>query len=231
MKPPTESFVLHSWNQNAHRWNALIEGDMLESRRLVTNQAMMEVLCALPGRHILDVGCGEGWLVRSLYQSGRECRGIDGSAALIQLAQSKGQGAYQCLSYGEMIKGAPIEGGPFETIVLNFALFSKENTEELLRTLRHHLLPTGNMVIQSLHPEAMPQKQESHWEADVWQGLPGDFTHTYAWYQRSMEEWKAVFERCRLSIEEVHEPLHPHTQRPASVIFVLAPQKVMDDQK
>lgn len=225
MSLPSESFILHSWNHNAHRWNELIEGEKLESRRLVTNKAIVEVLSTLSCNQILDVGCGEGWLVRRMNEQGRECRGIDGSSTLIQLAQSKGQGIYQCLNYGEITQGESIEGTPFNTIVLNFALFTQGGTAELLSSLLTHLVPQGKLVIQSLHPGAISDSQEGRWEPDVWQGLPGDFTHTYAWYLRSMEEWKSLFEDCQLRIEEIHEPAHPHTQRPLSIIFVLSAQQ------
>ncbi|WPP49377.1 class I SAM-dependent methyltransferase [Catalinimonas niigatensis] len=217
MKSPPESSVLRSWNLNAHRWNTLIDEEKLESRRLVTNQSIVEVLQSLPTKRMLDVGCGEGWLVRRMNEAGREYRGVDGSEMLIKLAQDKGQGNYQCLSYENIIQSSAIEGTPFEGIVLNFALFTKEGAAELLCSLRNHLIPKGKLIIQSLHPEVMPQG----WEPDVWQGLPDDFVEPYAWYQRSMQEWKELFEDCHLTIENLHEPVHPHTQNPLSVIFVL----------
>lgn len=221
MNPPDESFILHSWNENAVRWNALIDEDKLESRRLATNEAIVQVLRSIQCEQILDVGCGEGWLVRRMNQEGRNCLGIDGSSELIQLAQSKGQGTYQCLSYGDIIAGLPIEESPFECIVFNFALFGKDDTAALLRNLQAHLTAVGKLVIQSLHPDVTESKGNSSWKADVWKGLPGNFTDTYAWYQRSMEDWKMLFRDCQLHIEHIHESFHPHTQSPLSVIFVL----------
>lgn len=222
MKAPEEEFVLNSWNQNAHRWNSLIDKEKLESRKLVTNQAIVDVILALPSQHILDVGCGEGWLVRSLSQNGKNCRGIDGSAELIRLAQQKGDQKYACLSYGELIGGASIEGTPFDAIVFNFALFDEYNTESLLKSLKTKLKAQGHIVIQSLHPDALPQEQQGHWQQDVWQGLPESFTDSYAWYLRSMADWKKLFRSCGLRLEQTHETAHPSSGNLLSVIFVLS---------
>ncbi|MEK6481325.1 methyltransferase domain-containing protein [Catalinimonas sp. 4WD22] len=222
MRIPDESFVLHSWNQNARQWNTLIVENKLESRRLVTNKAIVEVLLSLKGELMLDVGCGEGWLVRKMNKEGIKCHGIDGSSELIQLAQQKGGGTYECISYGDIISGSTIEGSPFDVLVFNFAIFDEKATARLLLSLQTHLLDGGKIVIQSLHPDAMPASKKSRWEADVWQGLPGDFKDTYAWYLRSMEDWKALFDACEYKLEKIIEPKHPQSQQAVSVIFVLS---------
>ncbi|MDF9795098.1 cyclopropane fatty-acyl-phospholipid synthase-like methyltransferase [Catalinimonas alkaloidigena] len=223
MKIPEESFVLHSWNQNAKRWNKLIEENSLESRRLVTNQAIIDVLLSLGCKKILDIGCGEGWLVRSMKKEGVECWGIDGSAELIKLAKEKGSGTYGCMSYGDIVSGSKVNGSPFEAAIFNFALFDESTTAPLLQKVRKHLTTEGKMVIQSLHPDAMPNSKVSRWEADVWQNLPGNFKDSYHWYLRSIKDWKKLFEHCQLKLEKIHEPIHPHTHVPLSVIFVLSP--------
>lgn len=221
MKIPKESYIIKSWNKNARQWNILIEENKLESRRMVTNQAIVDVLLSLKAKHMLDMGCGEGWLVRKMNEEGIKCHGIDGSSELIKLAQEKGEGTFQSISYGDIISGCMIESSPFDTVVFNFALFDEKTIAPLLQSLRTHLHSNGKVVIQSLHPDAMPASKKSRWEANVWQGLPGDFEDTYAWYLRSIEDWKALFDSCKYMLEKIIEPKHPQNQQAVSVIFVL----------
>ncbi|MFP4090552.1 MAG: class I SAM-dependent methyltransferase [Cyclobacteriaceae bacterium] len=221
MKLPTESDILRSWDKNAQGWMQLIEENRIESRRLVTNDAIIRVLASLPISKLLDLGCGEGWLVRRMEALGLPCHGIDGSKSMIQLAIAKGGGSYQCLSYGGIIAGASIEDSPFDAILLNFSLFDKDSTPALLQSLKAHLTKQGLIIIQSLHPDAIHAFEPSHWKPNVWEGLPGTFSDAYPWYHRSMPDWKTLFTSCGLCIKRMEEPEHPQTQRPASVIFVL----------
>lgn len=220
MKAPNENDILQSWEKNAHGWDQLIEENKIESR-LVTNDAIIRVLTALPLSSLLDLGCGEGWLVRRMESLGLPCHGIDGSGSLIKLARAKGSGSYQQLTYGEIIAGAAVAGSPFDAIVLNFALFEKDSTPLLLESLKQHLNPQGVLIIQSLHPNAIHAFEPSHWKPNVWEGLPGKFSDTYPWYHRSMADWKMLFMSIGLKIKAVHEPDNPRTHKPASVIFVL----------
>ena len=73
-------YRLHlSWNANARAWTKAVREQLISSRRVVTDAAIVEVLVALQPRRVLDVGCGEGWLVRALNERGIEAFGVDGS--------------------------------------------------------------------------------------------------------------------------------------------------------
>jgi 2-polyprenyl-3-methyl-5-hydroxy-6-metoxy-1,4-benzoquinol methylase len=221
MKSPTEDEILQSWNRNAPDWEQLIAQNRIESRRLITNEAIVGVLKGLPIQKMLDLGCGEGWLVRQMLRKGVRCLGIDGSQELIRMALQKKEGDFICMSYGQIIGGEAIAGSPFDTIVLNFALFDKDGTPELLKSLKSHLSDRGVIVIQSLHPDAEHAFEPSHWKKDVWAGLPGSFSHSYPWYHRSLMDWQLMFHQCGLQMKDKHEQYHPRHQRPVSIIFVL----------
>jgi 2-polyprenyl-3-methyl-5-hydroxy-6-metoxy-1,4-benzoquinol methylase len=58
-----------SWQANADAWTTAVRGQRIESRRLVTDAAILQTILALalaPLR-ILDLGCGEGWLRRTAH--------------------------------------------------------------------------------------------------------------------------------------------------------------------
>lgn len=219
-----EKQILQSWAANAGNWIGLIDSEAIESRKLVTNQAIFEAVSAHRPGNVLDLGCGEGWLTRALNARGISTCGVDGSEALIANARAKDGGRYEVATYENIIAGVPLDREPFDGIVLNFALFTRESTEDLLAELRRRLLPGGRLFIQTLHPFnllAGEQPYESHWKSNSWDGLPGAFTQPHEWYCRTLGDWVSLFARLDYRLLELREPLHPRSGKPVSMIMVL----------
>ncbi|PYG96780.1 SAM-dependent methyltransferase, partial [Arthrobacter stackebrandtii] len=85
-----ESTLLDSWQHNARAWIDAVRSGAIESRRQVTDQAiLLTILGRQPGR-VLDLGCGEGWLLRALDDRGIESVGVDGDRALVEAARAAG---------------------------------------------------------------------------------------------------------------------------------------------
>ncbi|WP_132607665.1 class I SAM-dependent methyltransferase, partial [Pseudomonas aeruginosa] len=82
-----------SWRGNAEAWARAVREGRLESRRLATDDAILQVLRQRAPRRLLDIGCGEGWLCRALAGEVGECVGIDASSELIELARAAGGGS------------------------------------------------------------------------------------------------------------------------------------------
>ena len=215
--------ILESWQQNAENWIHAVDNEEIESRKLATNQAIVEAIRLHQPKSMLDLGCGEGWLTRELNANGIPTLGVDGTAALIEYAQKKGKGNYQACSYEQVIEGHALIGEPFDGIVINFGLFLKEEVALLLGALKKRLAPHGKVFIQSLHPTALLGQgaYQSRWEPDSWAGLSKQFTQPHPWYNRTFGDWIRLFRRAGLKIFDLQEPLHPQTLKPVSVIFVL----------
>ena len=64
----SETAILNSWRINAKPWRQLIQGEGIASRKAVTNAAILAAIEAVASQdtRALDVGCGEGWLVREM---------------------------------------------------------------------------------------------------------------------------------------------------------------------
>jgi len=60
-----EQEIIRSWHSNAAPWARAIRAASIASRKLVTDQAIIDAVSSVPSRRILDVGCGEGWLARA----------------------------------------------------------------------------------------------------------------------------------------------------------------------
>ena len=78
-----------SWDDNAGNWTRAVREGQIPSRHAGTDDAIVAAILDRKPARLLDVGCGEGWLVRRIVQStGCRAVGIDGSSALIEAARS-----------------------------------------------------------------------------------------------------------------------------------------------
>jgi len=228
--------ILDSWHSNAAAWIELMQTNAIESRRLVTNRAVVDaVLLSNPRKPqtALDLGCGEGWLARALAERGVQTFGVDAVAELIASAQAHDAAnarRYAVRSYDDLIAhkrlfdAEVLPAEAFEVVVINFALFAETETDALLAALPYYLAPNGRIVLQTLHPLVASEGTAyiSGWREGSWSGLPGAFVKPYRWYFRTLERWLHSFTQAGLAVQRILEPLHPHSQRPASMLFVLA---------
>lgn len=220
MKPSEE--ILKSWQQNAANWIATIEHQEIESRRLVTNDAIVSAVSSTGAKKILDVGCGEGWLTRALQQQGVEAWGVDAVPQLVTAAVEKGGPFYEVASYQDLATGLWQKQVCFDAAVINFALIDQQDTEALIHALPDYLSAPGFVVIQTLHPYLRITSGDyvTGWKEGSWDGMKRRFTHAYPWYFRTLEDWLKLFQ-SKYNLVAVQEPLHPETKQPLSIIFIL----------
>lgn len=213
--------IVTSWHANARPWTKAVQNEEIESRTLVTNQAIVQAVTSLAPRHVLDVGCGEGWLARALVERGVEVVGIDVVPALIAEAQRLGGGRFQVCSYEDVAAGQ-LSAGRFDTIICNFSLLGKGSVEHLLHALPRHVQPQGHVVIQTLHPVIAcgDRSYSDGWRPGSWDGFGPEFTEPAPWYFRTVESWLRLLRDSGFDILECREPVHPKTGKPASILLV-----------
>jgi len=214
--------ILESWNANASNWIATIDNAELESRTLVTNQAMVDAVCSVDSNRILDIGCGEGWLTRTLRKAGKQSFGVDAIAALIENAIEKDGPFYERVTYRELSEGKKLQQESFEAAVINFALIDKEETAALIDAIPGYLVKNGYLLIQTLHPltVAAAGHYTSGWKEGSWNGMKRNFEQPYQWYFRTLEDWIQLF-AAKYHLLAIKEPVHPETKKPMSAIFIL----------
>ncbi|GLQ99722.1 class I SAM-dependent methyltransferase [Dyella mobilis] len=213
-----EAIVLQSWGKNAKAWTRAVRTNAIESRRLVTNQAILDAVVARQPRTVLDIGCGEGWLVRALAARGIRATGIDAVPALIDQAREAG-GEFQVASYEDII-ASRLELKA-DTLVCNFALLGEESVAPLLRSLPALLEENGRLIVQTVHPlmACGERAYADGWRLESWAGFGDAFPSPAPWYFRTLSSWIALFVSAGWQLCQVQEPLHPSTGKPASVIF------------
>lgn len=218
--PHSERSILSSWERNASAWTQTVRDGHIESRRLATDDAIVDVVLHGNPGHVLDLGCGEGWLVRALDARGTRATGVDAVPDLIAQAQAAG-GDFRVASYEDIIAGRLALR--VDTVVCNFALLGKESVERLVPAVASLLQPGGRFVIQTVHPLVAcgEQPYADGWREESWAGFGAGFATPAPWYFRTLASWMSLLLRAGWQLREMREPLHPNTGRPASVIFVL----------
>lgn len=218
--PLSDEKVIESWQNNASAWTKAVRENRIESRALITNQAILDAIDSRSPRAVLDLGCGEGWLVRALAERGISATGVDVVPGLIEQAVRTGGGDFRVISYEEIAAGSL--DLIVDAVVANFSLIGKESVEEVLRSVPKLLVRGGALIIQTLHPAAAcgDFPYEEGWRSGSWAGFSSDFTDPAPWYFRTMDGWLRLLERSGFSVVEVREPINPTSKTRASVIFV-----------
>lgn len=222
-----EEKIIESWNANAANWIGIIENSGIESRRLVTNKAIVDAVVTANPKYVWDLGCGEGWLSAELVKKGISVTGTDAVADLVEKAKQKTEGIFFVASYEDIADGKISFDQLFDAIVINFALIGKESTENLLNTLPPFLTAAGKLFIQTLHPHSRKAIDDytSGWKDGSWDGLSGQFVMPYQWYFRTLEDWLQLLNNSGFASVKYSENFHPHSGNPLSIIFECSADK------
>ncbi len=210
--------IIEAWHRNARPWITAMQQDRIESRRLVTNRAILETVDSLDVQSVLDIGCGEGWLVRQLSAAGLRVAGLDVVPDLLEQAQRLGPERYYLMAYEALSARNPADC--FDLALCNFSLLGKESVDHLFGVLSGLLNPGGYFVMQTLHPAAAEGESVDGWREGSWAGIEGDFAEPAPWYFRNTASWLQLFERAGLDLIECREPVNPVTDQVASLILV-----------
>ncbi|MCD2515774.1 class I SAM-dependent methyltransferase [Massilia sp. G4R7] len=214
----SDDAVLASWSRNADPWVTAVREDEIASRVLVTNAAIVDTIRARQPRTAVDLGCGEGWLVRALPEV--RMVGVDAIPGLVEAARLAGGGEFRQLSY-ERIAAGELELA-VDLAVCNFSLIGKDAVDGLFRAAPTYLRRGGALVVQTVHPMAScgDAAYADGWRSGSWAGFNSGFADAPPWYFRTISSWIALFTDHGLRLVEMREPVHPDTGKPVSLILV-----------
>ena len=243
---PHEQHIIRSWHTNAGWWSEAIRAGSIVSRKLATDQAIVEAVLQAAPKRVLDAGCGEGWLARKLVEHEIAVVGVDAIAELISRAA---QGAvpsnaqlaalsdarkavqrnseFHVLDYAALAD-RQLHCEPCDIAVCNFSLLGKDSVESMLSALPWYLRGRRRLIVQTLHPRAAcgDAPYEDGWRKGHWRGFGPEFKDPAPWYFRTLESWLRMLGRCGFHLEEMREPAMPGSSTPASVLFICEASEV-----
>jgi len=220
MKQLSDEKIVESWGKNAHPWAEAIRNDEITSRVQTTNQAIFEAVTLSFPKTVLDIGCGEGWLVRRLANSGIDVLGIDVVSELIDYARKEGDGRYKVLSYEDISSEALDE--KYDVIVCNFSLLGKESVNHVFQQIPLILEKKGSFIVQTIHPTVGCESGEyvDGWREGTWSGFSERFSNPAPWYFRTLETWKMLFNENGFILKPIIEPMNKIKKTADSILFV-----------
>ena len=216
-----EAALIWSWMANADAWTRAVREGRIPSRRLATDAAIVQAVAERKPGRVLDLGCGEGWLMRALAERGIASIGLDVSLELVMAAEETGGGRYRCCSYEELVDDPTRAGGPYDAIACNFSLLGADLVP-LLGALRQNLAPGGALVVQTVHPwtAAGDEGYADGWRTETFDAFGGDFAEPMPWYFRTLASWMDALRDGGFRVSTLREPIHPETGQPASLLMV-----------
>nr|WP_314526325.1 methyltransferase domain-containing protein [uncultured Pseudomonas sp.] len=218
-----ESDLLQSWHHNAHAWIKAVRSGSIESRRQVTDQAILLAIMGRQPERVLDLGCGEGWLMRVLAERGISAVGVDGDATLVEAARAAGSAPVYLASYEALVDSTADIGRDYQLICANFALL-QQDIIPLLSAMNALLAPGGALVIQTLHPwTAAAGDYQDGWRQETFAGFSGQW-QPMPWYLRTLSSWFNALDMGGFQLVGLQEPQHPQSPVPQSLLLVAEPR-------
>lgn len=213
-----ETSLLQSWQHNAHAWIEAVRSGAIESRQQVTDRAILLAIQSRQPQRVLDLGCGEGWLLRALAERGIEAVGVDGDATLVEAARTAGASSVHLASYEALAEAQVDIGRDYDVICANFALLHQDIIP-LLAAMNALLAPGGALVIQTLHPwTAAAGDYQDGWREETFAGFKGQW-QPMPWYMRTLSSWIRALDMAGLQLAELQEPQHPQSPVPQSLLL------------
>jgi SAM-dependent methyltransferase len=117
--------------------------------------AVLEELLDVGGRDVLEVGCGEGWLVRRLAAAGARAVGLDPSAVALERAR-RDEVVDHLASYVEGVAQAlPFPAASFDIVIFFNSLHHVPEgcMDAALAQVARVLRPGGRLFVQEPLPE------------------------------------------------------------------------------
>jgi SAM-dependent methyltransferase len=217
--PSPESSLLQSWHDNADAWIEVIRSGGIESRQQVTNQAILLAIMGRQPEHVLDLGCGEGWLLRALADLGIAAVGVDGDATLVEAARLGGSSTVHVADYDALVEAKVDIGCDFDLICANFSLLHQDIIP-LLAAMNVLLVPGGALVIQTLHPwAAAAGDYQDGWREESFAGFKGQW-QPMPWYFRTLSSWFNALDMAGFRLISLQEPQHPQSPVPQALLIV-----------
>ena len=102
-----------------------------------------------PGRHTLEIGCGEGRVARDLRQRGHHVVALDSSPTLTSYARRDDPGGRYLIADAAAL---PFAEGTFDIVVAHNSLMDMQDMSSTVAEAARVLQPGGRLCLSVTHP-------------------------------------------------------------------------------
>jgi hypothetical protein len=216
--PSPESSLLQSWHDNADAWIEAIRSGAIESRQQVTDQAILLAIMSRQPQRVLDLGCGEGWLLRALADRGLlpwggwRCAagrsGASGGAAQVHVA-----------SYEALVDGTVDIGRDYRPDLRQFLAAASGHYSAACRDacIAGSRRCAGHSDLASMGVAA--GDYQDGWREESFAGFKGQW-QPMPWYFRTLSSWLNALDMAGFQLAGLQEPQHPQSPVPQSLLMV-----------
>lgn len=151
--PPAAGEVdndLDRWDAAAEQYN-IVQGTVGDGfRRTILDPVIYEYLGAVSGQRILDAGCGNGYMVNHLAESGAVVTGIDGSSVLVARAEQNFPN--RDFRVQNLLEPLPFADYEFDQVISLMVIHALSDPDQMLRELYRVTKPSGYLILSLPHP-------------------------------------------------------------------------------
>lgn len=122
-------------------------------RSVTLNPALFNLLGEVRGQTILDAGCGEGYLSRMLAHQGANVTGVDFSATMLEMAESRTSPELDVCYYHGNCESLPfLQAAKFDVVVSNMVIQDLPDYKSAIAEAYRLIKPGGAYIFSILHP-------------------------------------------------------------------------------
>ena len=191
----------NSYDDYATEYAEYISGQYGEDISFIRHLLVPRLLAAagdVAGRRVLDAGCGEGHIARTLAQRGAEVTAIDLAPRLLTIAQERDPGTSTTYLAHDLSRPLPQYREFFDLVVSNLVLPDVDDYRGYIATLGDVLKPGGRAVLSLLNPyrSVLDERVRHYFESGrgirEYRGLARWGIHAF-YYHRTLEEYVTAF--------------------------------------
>lgn len=143
---------IQQWDEYASLYNKGIgkSGDALHQDLI--NPIIFDFIKSWKDLSILDVGCGNGYLINKLAPLAKRVVGIDASKNLLKFAMSQVSSKNVSFQLADITKKQPFDDSSFDVIIANMVVQYLPSLENFVQECRRVLKSNGKLIIIIDHP-------------------------------------------------------------------------------
>jgi 2-polyprenyl-3-methyl-5-hydroxy-6-metoxy-1,4-benzoquinol methylase len=183
----------NTYNAYATEYAALVA--RWEADGIMANPVVPRLLAEIGdvvGLHVLDAGCGEGYLARILAASGAAVTGADVAENLLAIARAKDSAGAIAWRLGDLSQPAPDLAGRFDLAVSHMVMNDVPDHRGFLRTVAAALKPGGRYVFSMNSPYSFVVRShiKDYFSSEMasYRGMAEEGAQVY-FFQRTLEEY------------------------------------------